>query len=61
MKLDDARRSITATLDEIARTQQALGIPAEPDELYEVREIVARIEEKLAKRKQKAPQQETAP
>lgn len=51
MKPDMARRSITATLQEIAETQRTLGIPSDPDELYEVRSIVARIEQRLAKAK----------
>ena len=43
--------AIIATMDEIAQTQQKLGIPADPDDMAEAWFIVEQIELKFQKAK----------
>jgi hypothetical protein len=47
--LDVTRKSITATLDDIAETERRMGGHLrEPDEWQQLKDIVARIERRLA-------------
>lgn len=46
--------SILATMDEIARTQKQLGIPADPDDMAEAWFIIEQLEAQWAKRNEAA-------
>lgn len=51
---DNARRSITATVDEYVQGHDQLQIPVDPDEFCEMWEILQRIEQRLSEAKANA-------
>jgi len=51
---DNARRSISATVDEFVQGHQRLGIPVDPEEFCEAWEIIQRIERRWSDRKANA-------